>query len=316
MFAVVLFALVVHLVAITHTILPAQDGLKFIRIARLFHSQPWADVIRGSDTHPLYPALIAAAEPAVATLAGRDDEPDTWRLTAQIVAAIASIGLVFPIYELTRSLFDHRIALMAAALSVLLPRAAELGHDTLSDSLGLFCTFLALWLGARAIRRGDWSSAVFSGLAGGLGYLTRPEAILVPCAIALTWAYGLLRDARARSFVRGPIIAALLLSNLAVIGCYAAVKGEISEKLAFRYNALLKPRKPPISRNTTRRARGLDNPRWDFSPKEETDRIPIRNWQHSALRILGKWWEELCWLFAVMTVWGIVRCRRIRELCS
>ena len=60
---------------------------------------------------------------------------------------------------------------------------------------------------------------------------------------------------------------------------------------------------------------GLDNPQWDFSPKEETDRIPIRNWQYAVLRIGGKWWEELCWLFAVMTVWGIVRRRYIRGLC-
>ncbi len=55
--AVVLFAVVLHAIAITQTILPAQDGLKFIRIARQFQTQPWTDVVRGSDTHPLYPAL-------------------------------------------------------------------------------------------------------------------------------------------------------------------------------------------------------------------------------------------------------------------
>src|SRR5262249_44952948 len=32
-------------------------------------------------------------------------------------------------------------------------------------------------------------------------------------------------------------------------------------------------------------------------------------------RIVGKWWEALCWLFAVMTIWGIARVRFIRELC-
>ena len=68
--AVVLFAVILHVIAITQTILPAQDGLKFIRIARQFHSQPWTDVVRGSDTHPLYPALIAAVEPVVAVVAG------------------------------------------------------------------------------------------------------------------------------------------------------------------------------------------------------------------------------------------------------
>jgi 4-amino-4-deoxy-L-arabinose transferase-like glycosyltransferase len=257
--------------------------------------------------------LIAAAEPVVAGFAGYG--PDAWRLAAQIVAVLASVGLIFPIYALTRSLFDRRIACMAAALAVLLPRAAEMGHDTLSDSLGLLCTFLALWLAAVALRGGDWRFALGSGLAAGLGYLARPEVILVPVVIGLTWLAGLCRDSRLRAVARGPAIAVVLSSALAVIGSYALVKGEISEKLAFRYSASLGPTKPTVRRGPPQLPRGLDNPRWDFSPKEETDRIPIRNWRYAVLRILGKWWEELCWLFAVMTVWGIARQRFIRGLC-
>ena len=159
--AVVLFAVILHAIAISQTLLPAQDGLKFIRVAREFQSHPWDDVIRASDIHPLYPALIAAVQPAVAWFTGPG--PAAWRTAAQIVAVLASIGLIVPIYGLTRMLFDRRIACMAAALAVLLPRAAELGHDTLSDSLGLLCTFLALWLGARAICRGDWRLARLPG---------------------------------------------------------------------------------------------------------------------------------------------------------
>jgi hypothetical protein len=313
LFAVVLFALLLHAAVIAQTILPAQDGLKFIRIARQFQTQPWVDVVRGSDSHPLYPALIAATEPVIATLAG--DGPDAWRLAAQFVAVVASVGLILPIYALTRALFDRRIALLAAALAVLLPRTAELGHDTLSDSLGLFCTFLALWLAAGALRRGDWRWALGSGLAAGLGYLARPEAILVPAAIGLTWIARKFPASRLRSIARVPAIAVLLASTLAVIGSYALVKGEISEKLAFRYGALMGPRQPMPRRVAHQLPRGLDNPRWDFSPKEETDRIPIRDWRYAVIRIIGKWWEELCWLFAVMTIWGLVRQRFVRSLC-
>ena len=312
--AVVLFAAAQHTVAVTQTILPAQDGLKFIRIAGKFQSEPWTDVVRGSDTHPLYPALIAATEPVVASVAGHNH--DAWRLAAQIVAVFGSLGLLLPIYGLTRALFDRRIACLAAALAVLLPRAAEMGHDTLSDSLGLMCTFFALWMGASALRRGDLRFALASGIAAGLGYLARPEVILVPFAIGLTWLIGLFRDSRARTVARGPTLAVLLLTTMAVIGAYAVVKGEISEKLAFRYSAWLRPKKPAIRPAPSGAARGLDNPKWDFSPKEETDRIPIRNWQYAILRITGKWWEELCWLFAVMTVWGIVRQKYIRSICQ
>ncbi len=124
----------------------------------------------------------------------------------------------------------------------LLPRTAELGHDTLSDSLGSCARFSLLWLGAIALRRGDWRFALGSGLAAGLGYLARPEVILVPLAIGLTWLIGLFRDSRTRTVAAGPQLAILLLSTMAVIGSYAVVKGEISEKLAFRYSAWLGPR--------------------------------------------------------------------------
>jgi hypothetical protein len=53
----------------------------------------------------------------------------------------------------------------------------------------------------------------------------------------------------------------------------------------------------------------------DFSPKEETDWIRVRNWRYAVIRIIGKWWEQLCWFFAVMTGWGLVRQRYIRGLC-
>ena len=68
--------------------LPAQDGLKFLRVARSFHQQPWLDVIRGSDQHPLYPACIALFEPVLTAVRG--EGPDTWRLGGQPVSAFAS----------------------------------------------------------------------------------------------------------------------------------------------------------------------------------------------------------------------------------
>ena len=311
--AVALFAVTLHVVAITYTILPAQDGIKFIRVAQLFHTQPWTDVVRGSDAHPLYPALIALTEPVVAWFAG--DGPDAWRIAAQIVAVFGAVGLLVPIYAITRAMFDRRVAFLAAGLAVLLPRTAELGHDTLSDSVGLMSTCLALWLGAIALRRGDWKFALGAGLAAGVGYLARFELIVVPFAIGLTWLIGAFRDSRARMVANASALAVVLLSAMAVIGSYAMVKGEISEKLPFRIGAGLGPKQLAVRLAPTKAARGLNNPRCDFSPKEETDRIPIRNWQYAVLRVVGKWWEELCWLFAVMTVWGIVRQSHIRSLC-
>ncbi len=315
--AVVLFAVILHGIAISQTLLPAQDGLKFIRIAREFQTHPWDDVIRGSDAHPLYPALIAAVEPMVAWFTSPG--PAAWRAAAQIVAVIASVALILPIYGITMMLFDRRIACMAAGLAVLLPRAAELGHDTLSDSLGLMCTFLSLWLASKALRQRDWRIAAASGLVAGLGYLARPEVILVPGAFALTCLVQFLRAPRPRALARLPALLTSLVCALAVVGSYAMVKGEISEKLAVKFAvriaAKLGPKNQTVRRSPQQLPRGLDDPRWDFSPKEEGERIPIHGVASAIGRIVGKWWEELCWLFAVMTIWGLARQRFIRGIC-
>ena len=99
--AVVLLAAVLHGISIARSLLPAQDGLKFIRIAREFQTDPWPDVVRGTDQHPLYPALIAAVEPLFERLAGTG--PDAWRIAAQWVAALASLLLLLPLFGITRA---------------------------------------------------------------------------------------------------------------------------------------------------------------------------------------------------------------------
>ncbi len=107
----------------------------------------------------------------------------------------------------------------------------------------------------------------------------------------------------------------LLMPALSVCG-YAAIKGEISEKLALRIAAGLGPQ-TILARSVPQQVpRGLDDPRWDFSPKEETERSVIRSPGQALKRILGRWWEELAWFFAVMTVWGWARRTTIRRQIS
>lgn len=314
LFAVVVIAMILHIASIAQTILPAQDGLKFIRIARRFQVDSWADVVRDSDVHPLYPALIAVAEPIVGCFAGHG--ADSWRIAAQAVAVLASVGLIVPIYGLTRALFDRRIALVAAAFGVLLPRTAELGHDTLSDSLGLLGTFLTLWLGLLAQKHADWRIGLAAGFTAGCGYLTRPEVILAPVALGVAWLVGVRRSNRTAIRQLAHVFTAVSLATFVFVASYALIKGEISERLSLRYGAALGQQRILMRPVPQQVPRGLDDSRWDFSPKEETDRIPIKNWRYAVLRIIGKWWEELCWFFAVMTVWGLVRYGYIRGLCT
>jgi hypothetical protein len=257
---------------------------------------------------------VALTEPPVAGLVG--EGPDAWRLAAQLVAALASIGVLVPVYFLTASLFDRRIAFIAAGVAALLPRVAETGRETLADSLGLFGTFMALWLAAIAWRTGQRRLAIASGLFAGLGYLARPEVILAPVAIVLTWVWERPRpgwETRTRPWLTASLI--LVGPTLAVAG-YAAIKGEVSEKVSIRRAAGLGPQhilRRPVPQQVPQ---GLDGPTLDFSPKEESDRIAIRGTSQALKRILGRWWEELAWFFAVMTIWGCARRKALRVMIT
>jgi hypothetical protein len=305
--AIALLAAILHGVGIARSPLPAQDGLKFLRVARDFHRKPWIEAIRGSDQHPLYPAMIAAVQPLVALVVKHAGE--SWRLSAQFVSALASLATLLPLYLLTRRIFDGPKAAMSCLLFVLLPLPTALGHETLSDAVALLWFTSTLALGIEAAHSRSLVAAIFCGVTAGLGYLTRPELAIAPVAIvcwilASAWRdcrglVGLRHDHEFQPVVRtgppgpitsgfnpiqhsnpkagfdladdhgfqpvvrteppGPItsgfnpirppapralnlgsltrIGALSVSFLFLVGTYALLKGEVSEKLALRRSA-------------------------------------------------------------------------------
>jgi hypothetical protein len=187
LFAVVVLSAILHVVGMARTPLPAQDGLKFLRVARQFQTQPWADVVRSSDQHPLYSALVAMAEPVVSLVVAR--KPDAWRIAAQGVSALAALLMLWPLHRMTSRIFDERTANLTVFLYALLPFPAAIGHDTLSDSLALSFTVAALCLGEVTLRTKSWLAAIGCGALAGLGFLTRPEVALVPPVVAIATAF-------------------------------------------------------------------------------------------------------------------------------
>lgn len=312
--AIAVCAAALNIAGVSRTLVPAADGLKFLAAARQFQTSPPADVVRGTDQHPLYPALVAVAEPVTARLMGTG--PDAWRVAGQGVSVLASLILLIPLYHLARALFDERVALAAVSIYVLLPVPAEAGRDVLANAVGLCATTLSLWLGARAIRSGGWPTALAAGLAGGLGFLARPEAILAPLAVGLAWIARAVWTRQPRALFRSPAPAALLVGAIVCVGSYAMVKGQISEKLALRRAAALGAAAPASRSVPQPLPEGLDGSKLDFSAKEESDHVPLGGPAMALIWVARQWWDELCWGFAAMTIWGLARQRYIRGLCG
>ncbi len=317
--AILLLAAALHASGIARSLLPAQDGLKFIRIARAVQTQPWADVIRGSDQHPLYPALVALVEPLVACVRGHN--PETWRIAAMLVAALASLLLLIPLHGLARELFGCRIADLAALGFVLLPLPMTIGRDTLSDSLALLGFVASLRLGLAALNGKGWAPALGCGVAAGLGYLARPEVLVAPFAVVATGCLRSWVGAEAPSFrLAWPRLAGLTVAFLAIVGTYALVKGEVSEKLALRQAASLTD-SPKLKHKIVRTSqhwlpKGLDDPRWSFEPKEEPSIITRRPLSAVARSLVAQWAVALGIVLAVFATWGLVRDSHIRRVVA
>ena len=308
LFAVVGLSAVLHSIGMARTPLPAQDGLKFLRVARQFQTGHFADVVRSSDQHPLYPGLVALAEPFVSIVVHQ--RPDAWRIAAQGVSMLAALALLWPLHSLTKRLFDERTANLAVFLYALLPFPAVIGHDTLSDSLALSFTVASLCLGESTLRTRSWLSAVGCGALAGLGFLTRPEVALVPpvVVIAAMWRWRTWGEEMA---IFGRLLA-LSASVLVFVGGYALVKGELSEKLSLRRSAGVgthprEARRPPLML-----PKGLDDPRFDFSPKEESNQASLVGMPLAAAKqLLGEWVDGISPLLIPVLLWGVFRTRSL-----
>ncbi|MCA9243563.1 MAG: glycosyltransferase family 39 protein [Phycisphaerales bacterium] len=203
----------------------APDGGLFIHYARDLRAEPIAALRDYSHRQaPLYAVLVAAAvTPAQWVASGAD----AWILAGRAVATAFGLLAIVGVFLLSRRLFNGRVAVIAAFLMAILPDAAQLCANVLSDMTHLSLYLLALVALIVAIERGV--SATFALIAGGLSglaFLTRPEgATVAVIGIALLLVIG--RGRMSRRFVAALcVIAGFIL----IAGPYQALTGKLVAK--------------------------------------------------------------------------------------
>jgi hypothetical protein len=230
---------VVHLWLVAHTAVPARDAIGFARYALCLQSphqtslghefhRSAIDVLREQQHPPGYPAAVWAAAKFVrhtTTL----PLPESTLLAAQLVSALAGVLLVVPTYLLGRMLFGRNVGFAAALLFQVLPLPARVTSDGLSEGLYLLATATAVMLGVWAVRRPGVGGFLLCGLATGLGYLVRPEGLMVVGAVGLVAAGMGLARTWPRDVALGRITA-LAVGVALVAGPYMLLIGQVTNK--------------------------------------------------------------------------------------
>lgn len=160
------------------------DGVAYLTMARQFAGGQWRAGL-GAVYSPLYPAFVAMMHRLV---------PD-WEIAGSLVSAIFGTAAIGTTFLLTREVFGNEVALGAAVLIAFHPQTAGYSASVRTEAGYFFWTTGACWLVLKSLDKRQVSLAAFGGMAAGLAYLYRTEAIgFLPLGIAFFLAAGWLTN--------------------------------------------------------------------------------------------------------------------------
>jgi hypothetical protein len=245
-FGLLAFALALRILLAIQMPAVARDGVTFCWYAQQL-GERGVEYLRDPQTrqHPLYPALILAAQRAGLWF-GAGETPVDWQRAGQLVSIVSSVLAVWFTGRIARGLVERlalplradsveRVALFLAAIT---PLSAELGAQVMSDPTHLAAYLGAAWA-AMGLLPGDAASAagrvaapstgraLACGIVSGIAFLTRPEGVAP--ALAAVAAALFVRGAGATSLRARQ--AALVVAGLSAVAApYWAVTGKFSAK--------------------------------------------------------------------------------------
>jgi len=127
--------------------------------------------------NPLFPLLIA----------GTSFVTHNYELAGRMVALIMGALLPLPVFGIGSRLFNRRVGLIAAALTLLHPLLVQLSFSVYSEGPYATLVLCAVYLVVRALNDSSTTKWLLVGGAFGLSYLLRAEATAV-FAIAVVFA--------------------------------------------------------------------------------------------------------------------------------
>ena len=228
---------------IKHSEPSSNIGLRDIHQAEQLHRGAWRDgLFRGID-HPLHPVLIAVSHEL---LGGQG--PGSWQRAALLLCFTSGILLVIPLYLLALELFDEQTAWLACLLTLANPIIGFVVLNVLSESTFLLWWTFGLWAAVRFLREGRFLWLPLAIGCGAFAYLTRPEGMLLPVALAATLLILPVSHATRINWPRWWRAMAFLMAGLVfLVGPYIALKGSLGTKPPIAQVLGLAPQAAPLA---------------------------------------------------------------------
>jgi 4-amino-4-deoxy-L-arabinose transferase-like glycosyltransferase len=228
---------------IKHSEPSSNIGLRDIQQAEQLDRGAWRDGLLGGIDHPLHPLLITAAHHLIG-----GDTPGSWQRAALVLCFTSGILLVIPIYLLALELFDGETAWLACLLTIANPIVGQIVLNVLSESTFLLWWTFGLWAAIRFLREGRILWLPLAIGCGALAYLTRPEGMLLPLALAATLLILPVSRATRINWPRWSQAMLVLVGGLVfLVGPYVALKGGLGTKPPIAQVLGLAPPAEPLA---------------------------------------------------------------------
>jgi 4-amino-4-deoxy-L-arabinose transferase-like glycosyltransferase len=209
----------------------ASDASYYLRAAEMYARGETGRALEYSGLHPFYPILVAFLGKAVGS----------FEAAAYAVSVLGTSFGVVPLFFLTRSLWNERVAAWTGFLFALHPLLGLEGFEALPTGFSIALFVGSISAGILALRGGPWALYPLSGLGAALAYLTRSEGIVaVPVLLAGAVVSALGHRARRRAdpshrppwlaLAGGTLAAALAFAGAAApyVAALSARKGRLS----------------------------------------------------------------------------------------
>jgi 4-amino-4-deoxy-L-arabinose transferase-like glycosyltransferase len=219
------------------------DGLRYIRQAEQIERGGWRDSLVSGVDHPLHSLEIAVTHRLVGGV-----EPVSWQRAALVLSFACAVLLVIPVYLLSLELFGPKSAWLACLFVTVNPIVDDIVVNVLSESTFLLWWTFGLWCGIRFLRDGKFLWLPPSICLGGLAYLTRPEGMLLPAALAVSLLVAPLFRLTRLEWPRWWRALAFMAAGPAIlIGPYMALKGGVGTKPGIARVLGLAPQAQPLA---------------------------------------------------------------------